>query len=89
MFPIAISQFFLEAATTDVKSSGREVPRATIVKPINLSLNPNCRAIKEAEITTKRLPKITIARPPRIITKSITIDFGFSSAFSSEITSVF
>ena len=39
MLPIAISEFFFNAAETDVKSSGSEVPSATIVSPINLSLN--------------------------------------------------
>jgi hypothetical protein len=34
ILPIAISEFFLYAATTEVKSSGRLVPIATIVKPI-------------------------------------------------------
>ena len=33
IFPIAISAFPLIAAETDVKSSGREVPSATMVKP--------------------------------------------------------
>ena len=46
---MAISEFFLEAATTEVKSSGREVPKATIVNPITRSLKPNFLAINEAE----------------------------------------
>lgn len=40
MFPMAISQFFLEAATTEVNNSGKEVPKATIVNPIKRSDNP-------------------------------------------------
>ena len=36
IFPTAISQFFFIAADTDVNSSGKEVPKATIVSPINL-----------------------------------------------------
>ena len=40
MFPIAISALCFLAAETDVKSSGRDVPRATIVRPMNLSLTP-------------------------------------------------
>ena len=38
--PTAISEFFLYAATTEVASSGREVPMATMVSPIKESLNP-------------------------------------------------
>jgi hypothetical protein len=38
IFPIAIPTFPFLAAVTDVTSSGREVPKATIVSPINRSL---------------------------------------------------
>ena len=40
IFPMAIPVFPLLAAVTDVTSSGRDVPSATIVSPINLSLMP-------------------------------------------------
>ena len=40
IFPMAIPAFPLLAAVTDVTSSGRDVPSATIVSPINLSLMP-------------------------------------------------
>ena len=36
MFPIAISALPFLAAVTEVTSSGNEVPKATIVRPINL-----------------------------------------------------
>ena len=36
MLPTAISEFFFIAAVTEVNNSGSEVPKATIVKPINL-----------------------------------------------------
>ncbi len=32
--PNAISEFFLNAATTEVASSGNEVPNATMVNPM-------------------------------------------------------
>ena len=34
ILPMAISAFFFIAATTEVASSGREVPAATMVKPM-------------------------------------------------------
>jgi len=40
MFPMAMSTFFFFAATTEVASSGREVPAETIVKAITLSARP-------------------------------------------------
>ncbi len=40
MFPMAISLFLRNAATTEVTSSGNEVPADTIVIPINFSLAP-------------------------------------------------
>ena len=36
IFPIAISALPFLAAVTEVTSSGNEVPKATIVRPINL-----------------------------------------------------
>ena len=36
MFPIAMSALPFLAAVTEVTSSGKEVPKATIVNPINL-----------------------------------------------------
>ena len=56
-FPIAISGFFFNAATTEVANSGREVPPATKVKPIIDSLTPSPRAIPEAQATKNWRPK--------------------------------
>lgn len=50
-------------AVTDVTSSGREVPIATIVKPINVSLRPNAAAIEQALSTTRSPPKIIPIKP--------------------------
>ena len=63
IFPTAISEFFFIAAVTDVNNSGSEVPKATIVNPINLVLSPNFVAIKEAEDTTNLLPAIIKTSP--------------------------
>jgi len=79
IFPIAMSQFFLKAAITEVKSSGKDVPKATIVKPMNLSLQPKKRAMKVADFTTKLLPKIT--RPNPIIVKNIAFIIDIFGSF--------
>ena len=41
MFPIAISALPFLAAVTEVTSSGKDVPKATMVSPINLWLTPS------------------------------------------------
>lgn len=51
ILPIAISLLPLNAAVTDVTNSGSDVPKATIVRPINLSLNPAYLAIFDAAST--------------------------------------
>ncbi len=58
IFPIAISLFFLNAATTDVTNSGNDVPAATIVRPIIFSLMPKIVATAIA-LSTTNLPPIT------------------------------
>ena len=45
ILPTARSDFFLKAATAEVASSGKEVPAARIVRPINFSLTSKCLAI--------------------------------------------
>ena len=52
MFPTAMSFSFLRAAITLVTSSGRLVPKATIVSPISVSLIPAAFAINVALFTT-------------------------------------
>ena len=44
ILPMAMSAFPFLAAFTDVKSSGKEVPNATMVRPMNLSLIPSALA---------------------------------------------
>lgn len=56
IFPIAISEFPLNAAVTLVISSGRLVPIASIVKLITFSLIPNWLAIKTELLTVKSPP---------------------------------
>ena len=50
-------------ATMLVTSSGRDVPIATIVRPISVSLRPRDAAIAEALSTTVSPPNTTAARP--------------------------
>ena len=54
--PIAISALCFLAAVTDVASSGRDVPRATMVRLIKRSLRPAIRAIAVAASTVTSLP---------------------------------
>ena len=63
MLPTAMSLFFFTAATTDVASSGKEVPAATIVNPISFSLTPSAVAMSTADVTTNLPPMINPARP--------------------------
>ena len=85
MFPMAMSAFPFLAAETEVQSSGRDVPSATMVSPINLSLSPNERAIALAASTVKLLPSTIIARPSIMNNAAFTVDisFGESSCFIS------
>ena len=66
ILPMAISALCLYEATTEVTSSGRDVPKATIVRPISLSLIPKNLAIEVAALTVSWLPP-TIPAPPRIM----------------------
>jgi hypothetical protein len=56
IFPIAISDCFLSEAITEVTSSGADVPKATIVRPIIDSGTSNAVAIPTAEFTNKSAP---------------------------------
>ena len=62
-FPTARSFSPFLAATTDVTSSGSDVPSATMVRPINVWLHPNVNAIFDA-LSTTRLPPHTIPINP-------------------------
>ena len=86
-FPKAISFSPFKAATTDVTSSGRDVPIATIVRPTSFSLMFKDKAIAVAESTTK-LPPITIPAIPTnilIIFERVFISPLFSSLTPSFI----
>ena len=63
ILPIAMSAFPLRAATTEVNNSGSDVPSATMVSPINLSLIPNIFASEVAASTVTSLPQIISTRP--------------------------
>lgn len=66
MFPIAISLFFFKTAITDVTSSGRLVPIATIDTPITVSETLNILAITIAPSTTHLPPKKSAIIPATI-----------------------
>ena len=61
--PKAIPDSCFLAAVIDVTSSGSEVPMATMVRPIKVSLSPKLLAIMEALSTTKLPPQIIAAKP--------------------------
>ena len=84
-FPTAISVSPLRAAAILVTSSGREVPIATIVRPIRVWLTPKEAAISLALFTTSCPPPITAASP--MTAKIIPFKSGGRSS-SEEISSV-
>ena len=53
-------------ATIEVTSSGRDVPIATIVRPMKFWLTPKLAAMIQALSTTRLPPNITAIRPPEI-----------------------
>ena len=67
ILPIAISFSFLIHATTLVTSSGNDVPKATIVSDISLSLTPNFCATRTLLFTTKLLPNTIAIKPNNVI----------------------
>ena len=69
------------AALTVVMSSGREVPKATIVRAIMRSEMPIDEAMVEAELTTSSEPPTTPARPTRMRRSEMpSLNFGFSTS---------
>ncbi len=72
-FPTEISLSPLAAATAEVASSGRDVPKATTEIPINVWDRPISRAIIIASRTTKFAPKESIKIPKMIKTTFFTI----------------
>ncbi len=69
-FPSAKSHSPFLAATIEVTNSGSDVPKATIVSPISVSLRPKDLAISVA-LSTTRFPPHIIAAPPSIINKPL------------------
>ena len=65
-FPRAISTSPFLAATIEVTSSGKEVPRATMVRPTKFCDIPKDKAILEALSTTKSPPNLIAIAPPTI-----------------------
>jgi hypothetical protein len=62
-FPTQISVSFLRTLTTDVAISGTEVPKATTVIPMTISLIPKLPAIKIADLTNTCEPTKRHAKP--------------------------
>ena len=75
MLPMAMSALPRLAAETEVNSSGREVPRATMVRPIRRSLRPRKRAIDTAASTAMSLPKTMHSGLP-MITQQVCMFFA-------------
>lgn len=75
----------LRVATMEVTSSGREVPIATMVRPIKFWLTPKLAAIRLALSTTRLPPNITAASPPamkiRLLGRGITLQVSPCSRF--------
>ena len=65
-FPTAISTSFFLAATTEVTSSGREVPMETMVSPTSVWLIPRSMAMRLAASTVRSPPKAMASAPPTI-----------------------
>ena len=87
--PIAIPLFPLRADTTLVASSGREVPPATIVRPITASDTPSFVATAVAPSTNRLLPPIKHASPTRIHTTDSQVAIGFFSFSSKSVPCAF
>ena len=62
--PIAISCLPLKLARTEVTSSGADVPRATMVRPITSSLRPRERASADEPETSHSAPMARATTPP-------------------------
>ena len=79
-FPTAMSRSPRKAATTEVATSGSEVPAATIVSPMISSETPKCLAICTAP-STRNFEPITRPPTPTRIRPTLTAQWlGFSFA---------
>jgi hypothetical protein len=92
IFQIAKSASFFLAATTEVISSGKEVPIATIVSQIITSLNQKNSAISTAQSTTHFEP---IANPKihpttyKIATQFFSTTISLVICFASFISALY
>ena len=84
-FPMAISGFFFNAATTEVANSGNEVPPATKVNPIIDSLTPRFRAMPLAPSTNHCPPNMSPHNPPTMYKT----DFHTGNVLISSVSSLF
>jgi len=73
-FPTTKSSFFLNKATKETISSGREVPIANIVADIKNSEKPRDLAISKAESTTSFPPRNRAIIPPSIIKNIVSLE---------------
>lgn len=81
MFPTTKSSFFLNKATKETTSSGRDVPIAKSVAEIRNSDRPRLVAIVVAESTTSFPPTNNATIPPSINIAVFLFDsFSFSSS---------
>ena len=80
--PRAMSTSFLRAATMEVISSGRLVPKATMVRPMRFSLMPKAVAMVVAPSTTQSLPRVMAAMPSTMKRRLFGTDSTFISAAS-------
>jgi len=62
-----MSEWPLVAATSEVASSGSEVPAARMVSPIRPSLQPRLRAMADALSTNQLPPRMRQPSPPRVM----------------------
>ena len=81
--PSAMSTSFLRAATMEVISSGRLVPKATMVRPMRFSLMPKAEAMVLAPSTTQSLPSVIPAIPMTMKIRLLGTDMTFMSAASA------
>ena len=79
-FPMAMSFSPLQAATMEIISSGRLVPKAMIVRPIRRSLIPKARAMYSALLIVNCPPAIIPASPRTV--KRMLFQTGFVSSVS-------
>ena len=81
--PIAMSTLFFIAATTDVASSGSDVPMEMIVRAMTRSEMPRSRAKRVAKKTMALPPPLSRSSPARSIRSAFFDGYSFISPSSS------